>query len=304
MKLFKNIILFGCLSLVAESCFNPPEFPVEPKIEFVDWYFKDSPDLSDDDTLVVVISFQDGDGDLGLASDDGGVNRYRLIGITEEDRLESYPYHENEFFVDDGTKLYPISELTPASVTPSMKITTKSASNRISLPDFYEFPGKCKNYMIDSALVSADLRSTLEDNMILGEYFSSSGKPYYLIADTFYIEPNPRYYNIEVKFSTQGEDPADKDPNDDPDDGWEELDWEEIYNPECGTSFSARFPLITEDDETTPKEGNIVYAMSSSGLNPVLGTRIFRLEIFIRDRAGHVSNTVLSSTNTLEGLRR
>lgn len=304
MKLLKNLIVFGVSLVFAGSCFNPPEFPLEPKIEFVDWYFKDSPDLSDDDSLVVTISFQDGDGDLGLASDDGTVYRYRIIGITDEDRLESYPFHENDFFVDDGTKLYPISELSPGSVNSNMKITTKAASDRISLPDFYAFPGKCKNYMIDSALVSGDLRSTLEDDMILGEYFSGSGKPYYLIADTFYVEPNPRYYNIDVKFFTQGENPADDDPHDDPDDGWEELDWESIYNPECGTSFSARFPLIADDDKSTPKEGNIEYAMRSSGLNPVLGTRIFRLEIFIRDRAGHVSNTVISPANSLENLRR
>ncbi|HYF66883.1 MAG TPA: hypothetical protein VD884_02050 [Ohtaekwangia sp.] len=292
MKLFKNIILFGCLSLVAESCFNPPEFPVEPKIEFVDWYFKDSPDISDDDTLFVVVSFQDGDGDLGLASDDGGVNRYRLIGITEEDRLESYPFHENEFFVDDGTKLYPISELTPASVTPSMKITTKSASNRISLPDFYGFPGKCKNYVIDSALVSADLRTTLDDDMILDEYILSNNKSYYLIADTFYIEPNPRYYNFEIRFFTMvGEEE-------------EEFNWETIFQPECGDNFFGRVPLLSEDDETTPKEGNIIYAMPSAGFSPMLGNRLFKVKILLHDRAGHVSNTVESPLNSLDQIER
>ena len=51
------------------SCYSEPEFPVEPIIEFRGVSFVDVPSVPGEigaDTLKVTISYQDGDGDLGM----------------------------------------------------------------------------------------------------------------------------------------------------------------------------------------------------------------------------------------------
>ncbi|WP_224996359.1 hypothetical protein [Cesiribacter sp. SM1] len=58
--------IFLCL-LVMAACYNEPEFPVEPDIEFRSVQFVDNTDPRfPDDTLKVTVSFRDGDGDLGI----------------------------------------------------------------------------------------------------------------------------------------------------------------------------------------------------------------------------------------------
>ncbi|QSE97162.1 hypothetical protein [Fulvivirga lutea] len=64
-KTLFNLLLF---SLLAFACSEAPEFPNTPKIEFNNIIFKD---LGDDaDSLIVLIDFEDGDGDLGLGSEE------------------------------------------------------------------------------------------------------------------------------------------------------------------------------------------------------------------------------------------
>jgi hypothetical protein len=48
------------------SCFDPPEYPVVPEIEFKGITFKDVPDETD--SLIIELYFKDGDGNLGLSS--------------------------------------------------------------------------------------------------------------------------------------------------------------------------------------------------------------------------------------------
>src|SRR5688572_9599859 len=52
-------------SLAVSSCFDPPEFPIIPEIAYENIRFVDRPDPSTD-SLVLELSFKDGDGDLGL----------------------------------------------------------------------------------------------------------------------------------------------------------------------------------------------------------------------------------------------
>ncbi len=53
---------------VLSGCYNPPEFPVEPTIQFSDIIYKQVENRPD--SLILVIEFQDGDGDLGLRADE------------------------------------------------------------------------------------------------------------------------------------------------------------------------------------------------------------------------------------------
>ncbi|HRG28042.1 MAG TPA: hypothetical protein PLJ00_09130 [Chitinophagales bacterium] len=63
------------------SCVKPPDYPIEPRIEFVSMNANTFDEL-DEDSLSVVIYFEDGDGDLG--SDDS-VNMY-----WEDSRVPGY----------------------------------------------------------------------------------------------------------------------------------------------------------------------------------------------------------------------
>ncbi len=52
------------LILLVASCVKPPDYPIEPRIEFVSMNQQTFDEL-DEDSLSVVIYFEDGDGDLG-----------------------------------------------------------------------------------------------------------------------------------------------------------------------------------------------------------------------------------------------
>ncbi|EMR01612.1 hypothetical protein [Cesiribacter andamanensis] len=76
------------LLLMASACYSEPEFPVEPEISFENVRFIDMPS-GQPDTLLVTVSFQDGNGDLGLRG-------------TED----TPPYHLYDYvFKPDGTYL-------------------------------------------------------------------------------------------------------------------------------------------------------------------------------------------------------
>ncbi len=69
----KNLILLItlCIIIVA-SCVKPPEYPVEPEIEFVS--ITKSEIRQNVDTTNITFSFTDGDGDIGLPDTDPGTN--------------------------------------------------------------------------------------------------------------------------------------------------------------------------------------------------------------------------------------
>lgn len=122
--------LILCL-LVASSCYRAPEFPAEPSISFKDLQFYDTPSQ---DSLVLTINFEDGDGDLGLGPNemDQPYNPYSFVStgngqwlqINDHDTMPPYspPYscinyklgkidETNSYFVNyysnDYSRLYP-----------------------------------------------------------------------------------------------------------------------------------------------------------------------------------------------------
>jgi hypothetical protein len=68
MRLKGNLIGFLFISLGVGGCFTPPEFPIQPQIEFESIDFKEygAGFDAEADSLILVITFKDGDGDLGL----------------------------------------------------------------------------------------------------------------------------------------------------------------------------------------------------------------------------------------------
>jgi len=61
------VVLLVC-PLLLTSCFTPPEFPIEPSIAFDNIIFREVDNLPD--SIILSIEFMDGDGDLGLRSDE------------------------------------------------------------------------------------------------------------------------------------------------------------------------------------------------------------------------------------------
>jgi len=69
IKVLKNPIWNLLIIFVVSACLQRPNFPDTPKIDASEFYFKQIKDLSLD-SLVIKIKFEDGDGDLGLYSDE------------------------------------------------------------------------------------------------------------------------------------------------------------------------------------------------------------------------------------------
>jgi len=65
----KRIVLFFLVSIMFASCLKREEYPIEPYIEFVDFrkYVNES---GIEDKGLLVFSFTDGDGDIGLSPGD------------------------------------------------------------------------------------------------------------------------------------------------------------------------------------------------------------------------------------------
>ncbi|MBL3655620.1 hypothetical protein [Fulvivirga sediminis] len=61
-----SLLLFLFIGAISISCFNSPDFPDTPSIEFQDVEFKRVGGFTDPDSLVISLRFEDGNGDLGL----------------------------------------------------------------------------------------------------------------------------------------------------------------------------------------------------------------------------------------------
>ncbi|MCW5910702.1 MAG: hypothetical protein KIT62_06490 [Cyclobacteriaceae bacterium] len=71
MSVIKHLLWAGILTLMAGACFKAPEFSIVPQIEYQSITFKPG-GTGGFDSLILVISFRDGDGDLGLSADETG----------------------------------------------------------------------------------------------------------------------------------------------------------------------------------------------------------------------------------------
>ncbi len=122
------------------------------------------------DSLIITVTFKDGDGDLGLGADE-----------------TDSPYNEQNFFLDKNGKLITV-RTTAAELDPGDEI-----------PPFSK-PYNCLNYLYDSLFVPESQKNVFDDSYNLVNTFISNGVKYYTLLDTFYIEKNPNHYNITVDY--------------------------------------------------------------------------------------------------------
>ena len=77
MNFLRSIFLFALVVLLFTGCFEEPDFGVVPQLTEIEVYFKDMPKLSD--SLIVRVTFEDGDGDLGIRGNEDGFSRFEFV---------------------------------------------------------------------------------------------------------------------------------------------------------------------------------------------------------------------------------
>ncbi|MCE7056760.1 hypothetical protein LZF95_18905 [Algoriphagus sp. AGSA1] len=109
------------------------------------------------------------------------------------------------------------------------------------------------------------------------------------VNDTIWVVPNPNQYNIFVKFfiKRNGQ--------------FTEYRWED---PPFYTTFNGRFPRMLTSDVGQAVEGNIRYAMLSTGWEAIFRNDTIRIDVSIQDRALNRSNEVSSPEVTLSQITR
>ncbi len=94
----KSWLWFLFIFITISACYKRPELDIVPAIGFKDFYFKAIKDISLD-SLVLTINFEDGDGDLGLESNENDppyqlydvfVNHGDTLSLGDNDTLPAY----------------------------------------------------------------------------------------------------------------------------------------------------------------------------------------------------------------------
>jgi hypothetical protein len=284
MNVLRGLLLFGS-SLLATGCFDAPEYSVVPIIKYSDIYFLEGTADNPVESLVVTVSFKDGDGDLGL------------FGSQIDD-----PYHDVFHAIADGGNVIEVAkESRPPYPNQLVKIPPgamgKLVTNRTlldpqyagKLPPFISAYASCTDYSMQTLYVREEDAHILDDSFSDVETeLTAVGQKVFVVKDLFYKRNNPNHDNIEVEFWLQ-----------DASGGYTLFDWEQEY---CETAFDQRFPVLSEGPGAV--EGELEYAMTSLGIRASLGTKTLKLRIRIRDRAFNVSNEVETGDFTLDKIRR
>lgn len=154
----------GFLALFLLSCFDPPEYSNIPAIEYESVSFVDVTNVSDPDSLILVVRFKDGDGDMGLDANNPNDTLFPFQSRTFFDTIRNSNVGYYFPFVDGGFITYQTYRTDRYGWKPKLKYDT--------LPPFSK-PYNCVNWEILSI-----------ENQV----------------DTFYFERNPNHYNIQVDF--------------------------------------------------------------------------------------------------------
>jgi hypothetical protein len=284
MKVVKGLAFFLFFLVLLGACFDPPEFPEVPQISLNKVRFGDDPDEGNPDSVVISLNFRDGDGDLGLDP--------------QNPRHSMFPFQFADFFQTDGS-----GGLTPVEISSLVIVdqsnNTQTVVDYIDVPDpdkgtlayfssrrtstYSNLPSySCSDYVFREFIVP------VADAAILGPtvtVIDTIEGEYIYVKDSLYHRSNPNHYNIEVDFLIKVGNTFDT------------LDFRQAN---CST-FDGRFPVLSDDDN--PLEGTLDYSLNSLFMKLFLEDQTFKFRIRIRDRALHVSNTIITDNLTLDEIR-
>ena len=298
MKLIKGLGLLCFVAMGAGSCFDPPEFPAVPQIEYERVEFIDSQDPSDFDTLNLYINFKDGDGNLGFTKTPEDISDpYHSAFFYQENNGEIEPLNTISGFI--GSNEYDLLLIPDPNKGDIVTFRTHKKPEYAFLPagdvcggssslKYYEYlAGKLDPDNSSDGrrmIIEANDRAAVGPSIQLVDSFPTTNPEYYQIRDTLYYTTNPNHYNIEVDFLV-------KDPS--APGGFKEFDWREEY---C-TTFDGRFPVFS--DKTSSIDGTLRYTMASLGFTTIFSIKTLKLRVSIRDRALNQSNVIETPEFTL-----
>jgi hypothetical protein len=287
MKLIKGLALLSFSLLVFGACFDPPEFPVVPQIEFDRVEFIDAADPSVVDSLNLYLNFRDGDGDLGLSESDV-MPPFNDVFLYQENNGALTPLSTISGYV--GANEFDLLVIPDPSKGKLVTVRTREKPEYSFLPalnpacpDYETLAGKVGSTTPGDAigrrlLILKSDRAVLDPMVQIVDSIASEGAiKYYQIKDMVYFAPNQDHYNIEVDFFIK--DPAEPG-------GFREFDWRKEF---C-TTFDGRFPVFS--DKLNSIEGNLRYSMTSLGFTTLFSIKTLKLRVTIKDRALNTSNTI------------
>ncbi|MEQ9423903.1 MAG: hypothetical protein RJQ09_05765 [Cyclobacteriaceae bacterium] len=301
MKSIKLAAYLIITSILLYSCFRPEDFPDEPRITYNDLRFIVTEPNNVQDSLSLFLDFQDGDGDIGLTSE------------------ESFaPYHDLNFIIDSAGRFVTIRgefklPFFVGIVIPVRVFDQNGAFLRDSI--LFEFTERldedirtldfnCQLYKVNTVYANENYPFTIEVN---GEDINGSPLPdrFNLFApikdgeevflDTFLIQENTFNKNIHVDFlrKSRGE--------------YTLIDLNSEFGQDangCGIDFDSRFPIFLPEKIGKAVEGTLRYDMLSNGFGILFGNDTFKIRANIIDRNLNVSNTVESPDLTLSQIRQ
>ncbi|MEI9920280.1 MAG: hypothetical protein WDO14_16010 [Bacteroidota bacterium] len=273
MKLLQRLLVFVfCGPLIISSCFNPPEYPDTPEIVFKSVDFVKGGTTADGtpaaDSVILKLSFKDGDGDIGIAADEiypPFNDRWYYTKSRLGPDFTRPPGYDCSGYIGKCDYLTTLDEL-PKYVDYADRTKTPGYD---TLKPFIK-PFNCTNWEV----VSYD-----QDN-------DPTTAP--VILDTLFFVLNPHYNNLFVEFQVKTDDPANP---------FETFDEDTFFNyPSCGIrTFYGRIPILSENlSRSTPLEGEIRYAIQSRFFTTIFGAKTLRLRVYIEDRALNASNVVFT----------
>jgi hypothetical protein len=270
MRLAGRIFWGSMSTLLAASCFDPPEFPLVPDIGFESIDFIDMPDPSPTevatDSLVLRLSFRDGDGDLGIGARESFPPFNDRWYYTRE-TIASCDDNAN----DNVMRCYQL-RLEEIAKYVDYELKRKPVGGSDTLKAFVK-PYNCTNWQV------------VRDG---------AGK----VLDTVYFQLNPHYNNIFVEFQLKESPNSCASPP-----CFSLFDWSQYLNyPSCEVQgFNGRFPYLnTESTTETPLAGVIKYSMPSPFFKTIFGARTIRLRVYVEDRQLNRSNEIFTPEFTLQ----
>ena len=301
MKLIKGLGLLSFLAIISGSCFDPPEFPTRPQLEFENIEFI-AAQPGDFDTLNLYMRFRDGDGNLGFNETAADISApFHDVFFYQENLAtgEVEPLSKISGFIgEDEYDLLQIpdpakgklvtfrSRQIPALNLPGGDIC--SGSNNLK---YYEYlggpvvadPNNPGNGGGDGRrlLILAQDRAVLDSKIKLVDSIPKVNPQYYQIRDTLYFTHNPDHNNIEVDFFVKegGE--------------FTEFDWREEF---C-TTFDGRFPIFSDTKNSI--DGDLKYSMTSLGFKALFSINTLKLRVTIKDHNLNVSDEMWTDEFTL-----
>lgn len=263
MVYIRQLTISGILILSLASCFEPPEYPIVPQIEFSGVVFKDCSNPSVADTLIVSVDFKDGDGNLGIDGEDNNPpfnNRwyFRTTPATQCEPGVAEPCSKIKRSSFDPSRL---SEF----ITYKMRRTTPGYD---TLPEF-KTPYNCINYEI---------------------VFDDLLRP----VDTIYFQLNERFFNFFLDLYVKQNDGSFQK---------FEWTRQFTYPLCVTNGSYGRFPILAKDSNLSlniPLEGTINYRFPSTALLATFSIKTLKLKIRIVDRDFNYSNEIESPEFTLQ----